>query len=141
MALFEGEADEIEPETAEFTIEIDQKAPWQNDNDPDDVNDDGDVVADDVLLVIDYINGTGSGPIPDTSSQGPFHDADGDNYICAMDVMDIINLINANQDEEGEAPPEPIVLAAASSQTVLSSADLLNFLAYDLALQPRRRNG
>ncbi len=136
---FEGE--EGDYETAEFVIEVVQKAPWQNDVHPDDVDNQGGINATDVIIVINRINGTGSGEITDTNSQGPFYDADGDNYVTASDVLDIINWINhPDGGEEGEfvktvpvSKPAGRVASAAASEL-----DWLNCVAEDVAGQPKR---
>lgn len=146
----EGEGEEFE--TAEFVIEIVQQAPWQNDVDPNDVNNDGNVAPEDVLLVIDQINGVGGGEILNTNSQGPFYDANGDNYVTASDVLDIINWLNADDtDAEGEfggveAEAQGLVGRASSSTDVVAESrcgtavelDWLNCLASDVAGQPKR---
>lgn len=149
---FEGEGEE-EPadETAEFLIEIVQQAPWQNDIDPNDVDNQDGVNPNDVLLTIDYINGVGSGAISNTSSKGPFYDSDGDNSISPNDVLKVINWINA-QDAgvEGEAgtgtvtagwKPVPRAEDMVSRQLALRDSgraqevDWLNCLASDVAGQ------
>src|SRR5437773_1982567 len=61
-----------------------------------DVTDDGFVVADDVLTIINYINARGSGPLPLTNNLSQkFVDVDGDTQVTASDVITVINAINA----------------------------------------------
>src|SRR6476646_9311066 len=63
-----------------------------------DVTDDGFVVADDVVTVINYINARGSGPLPDENNFAQkFVDVDGDTQVTASDVITVINAINAGQ--------------------------------------------
>ena len=47
-----------------FTITITKPHPWQNTDSPLDVNDDGDVTPLDALIVFNYLNGAGPGPVP-----------------------------------------------------------------------------
>lgn len=132
--------------TAVFEIEIVQRAPWQNDSYWADGNDDGDVTARDILLVIDYINSTGVTDVG-TDSSGPFYDTSGDNRVTALDALLVINIINAFgtfldyeelpeedlpdlrlSDAEGEAVlPKPAIRASQSD------SDLFALLATDLA--------
>lgn len=140
------EASNGEEPTATFEIEIGQRYPWQNDTFWSDGNDDDKVTSSDALLVIDYINGIGPGPVSDDSS-GPYYDISGNNYVTALDALSVINLINAvgafelgpdqpdlggpgstEPGEEGE-PAVPAVLARDFS------GELYSLLAADLAEQ------
>ncbi|HEY2415095.1 MAG TPA: RHS repeat-associated core domain-containing protein [Pirellulaceae bacterium] len=69
---------------------------FTNSFNPYDVTNDGFVVAEDVVTVINYINAHGSGPLPDTNnSTQKFVDVDGDASVTATDVITIINAINS----------------------------------------------
>ncbi|MDZ4820254.1 MAG: Ig-like domain-containing protein, partial [Planctomycetota bacterium] len=69
---------------------------WQNPLVNVDVTDDGFVVADDVITLINYINSHGSGGLVGTPSPtSPYLDVDGDTQITASDVVSVINNINA----------------------------------------------
>jgi len=72
---------------------------YQNDDNPFDVNGDGDVTALDVLVVVNYINNTSTTdlPIPGPGEvvPPPFVDVSGDNFVSALDVLRTINFINS----------------------------------------------
>lgn len=75
---------------------------------PADTNNDGVVSAIDALLVINYLNVVGPGPVPG-SSPPPFLDVNSDNFISSIDALLVINALN-NQGLGGEsgeslAPP------------------------------------
>jgi ELWxxDGT repeat protein len=132
--------------TAFFEIEIEQRAPWQNDNYWADTNDNGDVTARDVLLVIDYINGIGITPAGDDSS-GPYYDTSGDNRVTAFDALSVINIINAfgtfiDYEERPDAdlpdmprsgPEGEAVIPQAATYANQVDSDLFALLATDLA--------
>jgi len=92
-----------------FSITIaEDTTPWRNPIDPMDVNDAEGATALDVLLVINFINKHGVGPLPVPISpsdvEGTYVDANSDNIISAHDVLMIINYINAQSASgEGEA--------------------------------------
>jgi len=84
-------------------------APLQNPDRPTDVNADNLVTPLDVLLVINTINSPGSRPAGDTLSErgmadgeaeyavsAPFYDVNGDYVISPLDVLMVINDLNAN---------------------------------------------
>ncbi len=69
---------------------------WQNTSNPLDVNDDGKITPIDALLVINYLNQHGSGPLPSTYT-GPYYlDVNGDNAVTPLDALAVINYLNAN---------------------------------------------
>ena len=99
--------------TTEFTIDV--KSPplrRQNADLPPDVDGNDLVTPVDVLNVINWINGYGSGPVADVSpvTEGGsflFVDVNGDNLASAIDVLLVINFINSDLssgalDGEGE---------------------------------------
>ena len=90
------------------TISVSPTFPFQNVDNPFDVNDDGFVVSLDVLLVINELNRSGSrslaGLAPDDATPH-FYDVTGDEFISALDVLRIIQFINQNSSGRGE-PPE-----------------------------------
>jgi hypothetical protein len=124
--------------TSEFSPVTTIASPWQNPNPLRrwDVTDDSNIVAEDALAIINYINSKGSGLIPPTAANAkPYYDVNGDNNVAANDVLDVINFINSgkgNQSEgEGTSTPELSGIAAT---------DVLTLLATDVAAQsPRRR--
>jgi hypothetical protein len=117
-----------------FTIEVALMLPFHNRSLASDVSGDGDVVAEDVVDVINYINAKGSGPlVKDGQPVKKFYDVTGDDYIAADDVITIINYINAHPIVQKEAP------ADVQPTTVASDDALLLLLALDTATQPKRR--
>lgn len=74
-------------------------APRHNDADAEDVDDDGNCTASDVLSVINAINANASG-----NSKG-FLDVDGDGQCTATDVMRVINRINSGSTQRSKPTP------------------------------------
>jgi hypothetical protein len=105
-------------------------SPWQNQRDPNDVDDDGFVSPLDVLLIINNLNEKGARLLSASDTTPPFLDVDGDSFVAPVDVLLVINANEANA-SEGEAKSE-----AASSQvsTRLSASEtavpLLKQLTY-----------
>jgi hypothetical protein len=83
--------------------------PWHNAANPEDVNGDTFVAADDVLQVINELNANGSRTLPAPTAgfqPPPFLDVDGDGAISATDALLVINRINEGSPEgEGESAP------------------------------------
>ncbi len=103
------------PGTADATIRLLSHA-WQNQPDPLDVNDDGDVSPIDVLLVINELNGrTLSHPQtgqlrPRQASDTLFPDVNGDDLATPLDVLIVINALNSlSAAGEGEAERDRIL--------------------------------
>ena len=72
-----------------------QRLRWTNPVDPLDVDGSGRVAPLDALLVINYINHFGSGPLPDELAfQVPYYDAAGGDDIVPLDALVIINRLN-----------------------------------------------
>jgi hypothetical protein len=102
-----------------FTIEVTLALPWHNREMAPDVTGDGEVVGEDVLDLINYINAFGSRPVDANKANGNqalvaasqtkvrYYDVTGDDYIAADDVITVINYINAKPNSvvkgEGEA--------------------------------------
>ena len=132
-----------------FDIVITKPHIWHNTKNPLDVNDDGHVAANDVVAVINTINGFGNingGRVPPLGSTigglggtvgygQPFGyvDVNGDDFVSASDALAIINVINAGQ-AGGEGEP------AMSENSPPVTDDLMTLLAIDLAAQSKRRS-
>jgi hypothetical protein len=130
-----------------ITVSVaDDDAPFQNQNNPLDVNDSGIVSAIDALTIINYINVFGGAtgnitlvkgqlPVPDPTGggkgKGLFLDTSPDNMVSAGDVLAVINYLNAHPTGGGEGED------AASGLEL--GGDLMSVLALDAALQPKRR--
>jgi hypothetical protein len=117
--------------------------PWHNWETAADVSGDGQVAAEDVIDVINYINAKGSGPVSHSGSAGlqslaqsatsifptMYYDVTGDNYVAADDVITIINFINAHP---GQSKPSGEAEAPSADAAGLPS-DLLSLIAVDSA--------
>ncbi|HEY2414528.1 MAG TPA: Ig-like domain-containing protein [Pirellulaceae bacterium] len=128
-----------------FGIQVDLALPWHNPGTAPDVTGDGDVVAEDVVDVINYINAKGAGPVvvpggaagqsvaqAAGASGAMYYDVTGDDYVAADDVVAIINFINSHP----KAEPEAI---EAATQAMTADDALLLLLAGDAATQTGRR--
>jgi hypothetical protein len=87
--------------------------PWQNADQAEDVDASGQVTPLDVLIVINWINSHGTGPVPapvpNPAGPPPFLDVSADNQVTPIDVLLVINWINSHpalgsQLAEGEEP-------------------------------------
>ena len=86
----------------QFEIDVEKPRPWRNTARPLDVTADGNVVAGDVLKVIDYINAFEAGLLPPRAAiEPPYYDVNGDLSISAGDALAIIEAINAGLEGEG----------------------------------------
>jgi hypothetical protein len=120
---------------------------WHFTAKPQDVDNDGHIVAQDVVAVINYINAHGSGSVPnDGKPVTTFCDVTGDDYIAADDVVKIINYINAHPGEN-EAAEQEGPASSQSTSTIAQPPDvnqqvpeaLLLLLANDNATAKRRK--
>jgi hypothetical protein len=89
---------------------------YQNPADPYDVNGEPGVTPLDVLLIINYINRNGSGPLPALGPSGPppYVDVNGDDKVTPIDVLLVINYINTHVASGAEGERGPGVDAATS---------------------------
>ncbi len=106
--------------TGSFQISV--RSPWQNGNNPPDVNRDGKVQPIDALLVINELNGhrystsDGQLPIP-TELAGLALDVSGEGMVFPIDALLVINAIARGQREpEGLLMPTPMSIPAAASE-------------------------
>jgi hypothetical protein len=91
---------------ARFTITIAADPhPWQNPTDPFDVDGRNGAEPIDVLIVINFLNGGGRGPLPEppsrTAVEGRYVDVDGNNWAEPLDVLLVINIINGSVASRG----------------------------------------
>ena len=69
---------------------------WRNPVDSIDVDNDGSISPLDALVVINYINASGSGTLPAVHDLSkPYLDVDGDQSVSPLDVLNVINHLNA----------------------------------------------
>jgi hypothetical protein len=91
--------------TVTITINDPPPPPHRNPADFLDVNADGFLSPIDALLIINYLNEEGAGPVTGLTAPPPYRDVDGDNFISAIDVLQVINALNdlsAGGSGEGE---------------------------------------
>lgn len=87
---------------AKRTIQVtDSDGSYHNAANPPDTNNDGFVSPLDALLVINYLNAVGPGPVPG-GSPPPFLDVNSDNFVSSIDALLVINALNTQG--LGEAP-------------------------------------
>ncbi len=80
---------------ATVTIEVENIHAWQNPLNRFDVNADGTVSPQDALLIINYLNNIGPGPVPEDAVGPPFRDVTGDDFVAPSDVLAIVNYLNS----------------------------------------------
>jgi hypothetical protein len=118
--------------TQNITVGDDER-PYQYQRNVLDVDVSGLVVPLDALKVVNLLNSIGAGPaaIVMASYSGPtiYPDTNGDNFITANDVLDVINFLNIQPPVGGEGEEDsivsfsPLVLAAPAAPTVMTTAD------------------
>ena len=115
---------------------------WQNSSLSVDVSGDGILSPLDALLVVNWLNSNGGGPVPDAPmAPPPYLDVSGDTFVSPLDALLIVNALNARGAGEGEASvfadhetdnPMPLVAAPQLSigsvldRTASTNADLVN---------------
>ena len=99
-------AGNVSTDTATVTVNT---HPWHNFADPCNVDGRSGVEPVDVLLIINYINAHGSGPLPEPGpvAPPPYIDVNADDEVTPTDVLLVINWINShpNGASEGESFP------------------------------------
>ena len=92
----------VEAATSERVAE----SPWQNREEPYDVSNDGFVVPNDVLRVINRINGAGAGDLGmPTGAVQNYYDVTGDNFVTSLDALRIIRHLNRFSFGAADPPP------------------------------------
>ena len=98
----------------EFSLTVTpQPFPYHNVDLPQDVDGDGGVEPQDALIVINWINAHGSGPVPDSWSEvtaEPFYffDVYADNFILPIDVLAVINYLNGGKQVIAKLPSSAV---------------------------------
>ncbi|TWU42410.1 dockerin type I domain-containing protein [Novipirellula artificiosorum] len=117
-------------ETFILTV-LENETPFHNDDNPFDVNNIGGVTAADALMIINYLNEFGPGPV---GHGDPLYgyDVNGDGYITAIDALLILNELNrqsigtvAGEKEDTRADGEQIVENQPSDQMTDRNRDQL----------------
>lgn len=99
----------ISYETEGLLVNNPPQFPWQNPNNPLDVNGDGVVSNADAQAIYDFLALGGPRPVPAPPAvPPPYLDVHGDGVVNALDVLDVLTYLNAN----------PLNLAATTAPTV-----------------------
>lgn len=128
-------------ETFVITV-IANQSPFHNDDDPFDVNDDDRVSVLDALLIINYLNQYGPGPVGQ-GDPGYGYDVNGDGFVTVLDALLIINELNRRGNPmggsvggEGE-PDAPAVIPEGDSVENTQDSNLNSETLEDLAGQAK----
>lgn len=107
--------------------------------DPNDVDGDGFLTPIDVLILINHINGQGSGASPQEGEPGMKVDVDGDGHVSPIDVLILINVINNQVYEDAVViPPSGHDIDTPVGEGEGASANWVDFdFMDDLATQVR----
>jgi hypothetical protein len=93
--------------TQSFVIAVlENDKPFHNDNNPEDVNGDGDVTARDALVIINYLNTYGPGPVGEGDPAFGY-DVNNDGLVTSLDALLVINELNATGGGGGTVGNEP----------------------------------
>lgn len=93
-----GELDDV---SETFTIQVlENETPAHNQDAPFDVDHSNEVTAFDALLIINYLNQFGPGPV-DNGDFGYSYDVNGDGLVSALDALLVINHINVTLNQGG----------------------------------------
>jgi VCBS repeat-containing protein len=109
---------------ARVTIAVHSAHPFHNSQAPMDVNDDGTVNAQDVLMIINDINANGIRELPAERIEGtvaPMPDVNRDNRVTPIDILIIINYLNELAAAEGEGEAAPLVKELVPGRRVNTS--------------------
>ncbi|MEZ6089338.1 MAG: cadherin domain-containing protein [Pirellulaceae bacterium] len=95
---------------------------WQNQGNPLDVNNSGDVEPVDAVIILNYLNRFGSQIVPTGVDPPYFLDVDGDNVIRPIDALRVINGLtapasNASMTQPESEPAEAIGVVASEADT------------------------
>jgi VCBS repeat-containing protein len=113
--------------------------PYQNQVNNYDVNGDGFVSPIDALILINYINTNGMGPLPlPPLPVPPYLDPDGDGSILPIDVLGTIQAINDQTTSAGAAEGEAAVAEASRTEpeATVFGVQILAMPVVDLAAAP-----
>ncbi|QDV55789.1 cadherin domain-containing protein [Rosistilla oblonga] len=71
-------------------------APWQNQTDRFDVNNNGNVAPIDAIIILNFLNRYGAQVVPAEDPLGRYLDVDGDNTIRPIDALQVLNHLHAS---------------------------------------------
>jgi hypothetical protein len=90
------------PLSQTFVVEvIENPSPYHNDDSPFDVDGNGIISAKDALLIINYLNIYGPGPVG-SGDPGFGYDVNGDGFVTALDALLILNQLNIQNIKDGD---------------------------------------
>jgi VCBS repeat-containing protein len=117
-----GGADTV---TVNLTIVPRPPSIWQNPDNRFDVNADGFCTPIDALLLINRLNLLGPGELPNPAippnAPPPFYDVNGDGLLTSTgDILQVINKLNQQVVGEGEASPNPGLLAEGEANQIIA---------------------
>jgi VCBS repeat-containing protein len=154
VTLRDGSAADASP-PATFQIQVDKPRPYYNAANSRDVTNDNSVSPIDAVIVINYLNAHGGGPLEqaagESAASGPaswnYYDVNGDGHVSPIDAVLVINDLNAagpTSPSGGEGEGEGTLSAnrlLPATDTSSAFADTIALLAQDAAdeLQRRRR--
>ncbi|MCC6511381.1 MAG: DVUA0089 family protein, partial [Pirellulaceae bacterium] len=101
---------------------------------PEDVSGDGSISPIDALLIINYLNTTGPGPVP-SGNTAPFLDVSADGSVTALDALLVINTLNNMVNPEGESVAESDSDSGSGLSTASSDAGPVDMLMQDMLMQ------
>jgi hypothetical protein len=88
---------DVDPTSNTFTINV--VGPWHNPQNPFDIDGDGQVPAQDALILSNYLNATGPGPVPANAKIGPpFYDVNNDQLVTNDDLALLLNYLSPGND-------------------------------------------
>jgi len=108
LDTFRYVANDGQDDSAIITVAIEVLLPDTNPAQPADVNGDGYISPIDPLLVANYIDSNGQGPVPEEDPP-PFYDVSGDGLVTDTDVQMAVNVIDAQG--AGQVPPPRLEFA------------------------------
>ena len=128
------------PPTVQFTVVGGQasplqlavqrvRSPWQNPDEPADVDANGEIQPLDALRIINHLNRTGGGLLQDGSTVTAYYDPSGDGSVTPLDAILVINALNRHSGAKafaslaGEYPPSSARQALAA-EAFSSNAEL-----------------
>ncbi|MFK8112902.1 MAG: dockerin type I domain-containing protein [Rubripirellula sp.] len=131
-----------------FVIQVvENETPFHNHNDPFDVDHGGSVSSQDALMIINYLNTFGPGPVGE-GSPAVCYDVNADGFVTALDALLVLNQVNRLSNGngivggEGEGEGEQLAPAAsapegeqiAQEQTPLPTIDSSNERLVDASM-------
>jgi len=95
-------------QTLDVSLDVLENAnPFHNEGMPGDVDGDDQILPIDALLIINFLNRYGPGPVEEAVNSGHaeyFYDVNNDGLIYPLDALLVINALNRNQ-QQGTSPP------------------------------------